>query len=172
MSETIKNVAKKSVGKDKKTSIKKVMKQINPIITLMSVLISKKYANYGRCPDNITEEYDGKIMNYLKNLGYTDDNITEMLNLNKELVNDCKKAYKEQKGKTNGRMWRDYVLNPMVDVDACFGIIIPSMTEDFIDAAVSKEALGDVLGVLVNKKSQEVWDYVAGIQKQAKNNAR
>lgn len=162
----------KSVGKTKKTSKKAIKKKVNPIIVLMSVLISKKYANYGRCPVTITEEYDEKIMSFLKNLDYSDEDITKMLNSNKELVTNCKNAYKTQNTRIKAIIWSDYVLNPMVDVEACLKIIIQSMPEDFVNAAVSVEALGDVLGVLVNKKKDEVWDYVAGVQKQVVNKTR
>ena len=153
---------KKSVGKNKKTSTSKTKVQVNPIIALLSVLISKKYIDYGRCPVYITEEYAEKIINFLKNKGYDDEQITELLNSNKKLVANCKTAYRTEKCKK----YTDYVINPMVDVDACFEIIIQSMPNDFIDATVSLEALGDVLGTLVNKKKDDVWDYVAGVQKQ------
>ena len=151
-------VRNKSIGKSKKT----IKKQLNPIVILVSLMISQKFVNYGHCQEFLIEEYEAKVINYLKEMNYTEEQIKEMLNSNKELVNNCQNSYSVHK---QGKM-KFYSLLSDVDIDSKFEEILSIIPFDLIDACVTEEALGDMLGVFVIKKSPEVWGYIAGVKRQ------
>ena len=84
-----KTVIKKSVGKNKSTK----KKQLNPIVILVSLLISKQFLNFGYSQDFLVEEFEAKIKDYLRKNNYEEEQIEKMLNSNKGLIDVCKASY-------------------------------------------------------------------------------
>lgn len=153
-----KTVIKKSVGNNKATK----KKQLNPIVILVSLLISKQFLNFGYSQDFLVEEYEAKIKDYLRKKNYEEEQIEKMLNSNKGLIGDCKASYSMHR-QGNAKF---YSLLQNVNIDDAFAHIISNMPEDFVDACVTDKALGDMLGALVVKKSPEVLGYIASMKKQ------
>ena len=151
-------VKEKSVGKDKSTK----KKQLNPIVILVSLLISKQFLSFGYSQDFLVEEFEVKIKDYLRKKNYEEEQIEKMLNSNKGLIGFCKASYSmHRQGNT-----KFYSLLQIVNIDEAFAYIISNMPEDFVDACVTDKALGVMLGTLVVKKSPEVLGYIASMKKQ------
>ena len=146
-------------NKQKLNQTKKQKNEISPIIVLLSLLISQKFGGFGMCPRVVIEDYNKRIMAYLKGREYNIDDVDDMLRSNKKLNSYCKLAYLTD---TKQGPRKSYILKPIIDVDESFEILLGSLPAYFVEATVTFEALSDIIGTMALKKSDEVWEYVYG----------
>ena len=171
-------IKNKSVGASKKTK----KREVSPIITLMAVLISKKFLEVP-CPNTVIENFNFHVIAYLKNKTLNDSDAAAMIaqsivsgnNLEDDLLAPlkhlkdedgtkleelCKKAYSNIGKKTKICDGRAAILSPMVNVDQTIDYLISKLPVDYVEAMFDYPSLSDIFGVYVAKRVDEVWQFV------------
>ena len=169
----------KSVGPNKKTK----KREVSPIITLMAVLISKKFLDLS-CPSVIIEDFNFHVIAYLKEKALNDHdeaamiaqsiingNVTiedELLSTLKKLKTEdgtkleqlCKQAYSYIGKKTKSYDGRSAILSPMVNLDQTIEYLISNLPTEYVEAMFDYSSLSDIFGVCISKRVNEVWKFV------------